>query len=111
MQNISNENDIKEICINKVTNGPREIDVCDAVNSNSQVKTTLSHVKKISNGNNNNEISINKIVNGPKEVMEAGDAVNAFIDVNEVNNLDASAPSNCVHRSNAAIQSGKSQSY
>ena len=92
VQNISNENDIKQICINKVTNG--------------QVKTTLSHVKKISNGNNNNEISINKIVNGPKEVMEAGDAVNAFIDVNEVNNLDASWPSNCAHRSNAAIQSG-----
>ena len=40
-------------------------------------------MKKISNGNNNNEISINKIVNGPKEVMEAGDAVNAFIDVNQ----------------------------
>ena len=52
-------------------------------------------MKKISNGNKNNEISINKIVNGPKEVMEAGDAVNAFIDVNEVNNLDASGPSNC----------------
>ena len=103
VQNISNEN---EICINKVTNGPREIDVSDAVNSNSQVETTLSHVKKISNGNNNNEISINKIVNGPKGVMEAGDAVNASIDVNEVNNLDASGPSNCAHRSNAVIQSG-----
>ena len=103
MQNISNEN---EICINKVTNGPREIDVSDAVNSNSQVETTLSHVKKISKGNNNNEISINKIVNGPKGVMEAGDAVNASIDVNEVNNLDASGPSNCAHRSNAVIQSG-----
>ena len=69
----------KMICINKVTNGPRKIDVSDAVNSNSQVKTTLSHVKKISNGNNNNEISINKIVIGPKGVMEAGDAVNALL--------------------------------
>ena len=84
VQNISNEN---EICINKVTNGPREIDVSDAVNSKSQVKTTLSHVEKISDGNNNNEISINKIVNGSKGVMEAGDAVNASIDVNEENFL------------------------
>ena len=42
VQNIPNENNIKEICINEVTNGPREIDVSDAVNSNSQVKTTLS---------------------------------------------------------------------
>ena len=74
MQNIPNENNIKEICINKVTNGPKEIDVSDAVNSNSQVKTTLSQVEKISNGNNNNGIGINKIFNGSKEVMEAGDA-------------------------------------
>ena len=41
MQNIPNENNIKEICINKVTNGPKEIDVSDAVNSNSQVKGTV----------------------------------------------------------------------
>ena len=46
-------------------------------------------MEKISNGNNNNEIGINRVVNGSKEVMEAGDAVNAFIDVNEANNLDA----------------------
>ena len=105
VQNIPNENNIKEICINKVTNGPREIDVSDAVNSNSQVKT-LSQVEKISNGNNNNEIGINRVVNGSKEVMEAGDAINAFIDVNEANNLDAFEPRNCADRSNAATQSG-----
>ena len=60
-------------------------------------------MKKISNGNNNNEISINKIVNGPKRDYGSGDGVNASIDVNEVNNLDASGPSNCAHRSNAVI--------
>ena len=40
--------------------------------------------------------------------MEADDAVNAFIDVNEANNLDASELRNCADRSNAATQSGKS---
>ena len=39
--------------------------------------------------------------------METGDAVNAFIDVNEANNLDASGSRNCADRSNAATQSGK----
>ena len=37
---------------------------------------------------------------------QVGDAVNAFIDVNEANNLDASEPRNCADRSNTATQSG-----
>ena len=47
---------------------------------------------------------------GDKKVFKfnnsSGDAVNAFIDVNEANNLDAFEPRNCADRSNAATQSG-----